>query len=98
MLDGDVAQTGLVGAVGWKVAGGKAQEEGIARVDAAQTVHHHVFDNGPVNAGDGESAAVGVVNEDVAEAEVAEGAAGHGAELDAVGTAAACAVLDKHIL
>ena len=38
------------------------------------------------------------MDEDVAEAEVAEGAAGHGAELDAVGAAAARAVLDKHIL
>ena len=64
---------------------GETQEEGIARVGGAEAVNLYVFHRSTVDAGNGDGAAVGVAQHDVAEAEVAELAARHSAELDAVG-------------
>ena len=91
VLDDDIAEAGLLGGVG--VARSESQEEGVARVDTAKAVDNYVLDDCPVDTGGGECAAVGVVDEDVAETEVAENATCNGAELDTVGTAAADAVL-----
>ena len=96
VLDDDIAEAGLLGGVG--VARSEPQEEGVARVDAAEAVDNNVLYDSPVDTGGGESAAVGVVDEYVVETEVAEDAAGDGAELDTVGTAAADAVLHKDVL
>ena len=63
-----------------------------------QTVHHHVLYRGTVDAGNGDGTAIGVADGDIGEAEVAELAPCHGAELDAVGRRAARAVLYHHIL
>ena len=86
----------MLGGVG--VARSESQEEGVARVDTAKAVDNYVLDDCPVDTGGGECAAVGVVDEDVAETEVAEDSACDGAELDTVGTAAADAVLHKDVL
>ena len=96
VLDNHVAHTGRMGGIG--VARGQSQEEWVARIDAAEAVDDDVVDDCPVDTGDGEGAAVGVVDEHVAETEMTENAAGDGAELDAVGTAAASAVLHKDVL
>ena len=82
---------------GGLVARGETEEDGIAGVDAAEAVDGHVLDDSPVDTGNGDGAAVGVVDEDVAETEVSERTPCDGAKLDAVGTAAPDAVLNQYV-
>ena len=95
VADGDVAQAWGQLLVG--VALRKAEENRVAGVVAAQAVDVDVLQYAAIHAGDGDRAAVGVKDGDVLEAEIAEHASGHGAELDAVGAAAPGAVLHHHI-
>ena len=94
ILDDDILHVRIVAGV----AGTGADEDGVAGVQAAQAVNLHVFNLGAVHGGDGDGRTVGVHDGHVPEAEVLELTAGVGTELDAVGAAAAAAVLHQDVL
>ena len=70
VLDDDVPQDGFLVVTG--MAGTGPQEDRVTGVEALDSVDFNILDSGTVNRCDCDSAAIGVVNLDILEFEVAE--------------------------